>query len=278
MERIGLHRILELEPRGIRKGVPGPGGAGFQRDPLVVVKILEGLQAGHIRVEGKVPVAHAEGILGVHVIHLDPVPGDQGLAVDRGGAAEAGGTAPERRTEEAGQRGADKWGKAWSGRGYGGAWRAGLVSTRLGSGGVIQPMRIVLAASELFPYIKTGGLADAVGALASALAEKGHEVSVFIPGYRSVLEHPEAGDGRAQTAAQGRAGRSDSLRRGARLLAAPPPHGLPRLPRRILRPAQSLRHGRARLRGQCRPLPLLLQGHGRDDAPGGPPGRHRARP
>ncbi len=53
-------------------------------------------------------------------------------------------------------------------------------------------MRIVQAASELFPYVKTGGLADAVGALASALADKGHEVSVFIPGYRGVLEHPEA--------------------------------------------------------------------------------------
>ena len=53
-------------------------------------------------------------------------------------------------------------------------------------------MRIVLAASELFPYVKTGGLADAVGALASALAERGHEVSVFVPGYRTVLEHPEA--------------------------------------------------------------------------------------
>ena len=53
-------------------------------------------------------------------------------------------------------------------------------------------MRIVLAASELFPYVKTGGLADAVGALATALADKGHEVSVFVPGYRSLLEHPEA--------------------------------------------------------------------------------------
>ena len=49
-------------------------------------------------------------------------------------------------------------------------------------------MRIVHAASEMFPYIKTGGLADAVAALAGALADKGHEVAVFIPGYRSVLE------------------------------------------------------------------------------------------
>jgi starch synthase len=53
-------------------------------------------------------------------------------------------------------------------------------------------MKIVHVASELFPYIKTGGLADAVGALAAALADNGHEVSVFIPGYRAVLEHKDA--------------------------------------------------------------------------------------
>lgn len=53
-------------------------------------------------------------------------------------------------------------------------------------------MKIVHVASELFPYMKTGGLADAVAALAAALAEKGHEVSVFIPGYRAVLEHKDA--------------------------------------------------------------------------------------
>jgi starch synthase len=53
-------------------------------------------------------------------------------------------------------------------------------------------MKIVHAASEMFPYMKTGGLADAVGALAASLAEKGHEVSVFLPGYRSALEHRDA--------------------------------------------------------------------------------------
>lgn len=51
-------------------------------------------------------------------------------------------------------------------------------------------MRIVHAASELFPYIKTGGLADAVAALCGALADKGHELAVFLPGYRSVLDGP----------------------------------------------------------------------------------------
>jgi starch synthase len=53
-------------------------------------------------------------------------------------------------------------------------------------------MKIVHVASELFPYMKTGGLADAVGALATSLAEKGHEVCAFLPGYRAALEHPEA--------------------------------------------------------------------------------------
>ncbi len=53
-------------------------------------------------------------------------------------------------------------------------------------------MKIVHAASEMFPYVKTGGLADAVGALAVALAGRDHEVSVFLPGYRAVLEHKDA--------------------------------------------------------------------------------------
>jgi starch synthase len=53
-------------------------------------------------------------------------------------------------------------------------------------------MKIVHAASELFPFVKTGGLADAVGALTATFADKGHEVSVFVPGYPDVLAHPDA--------------------------------------------------------------------------------------
>ena len=53
-------------------------------------------------------------------------------------------------------------------------------------------MKIVHAASEFFPYMKTGGLADAVGALVGALADNGHEVSVFLPGYRAALAHKDA--------------------------------------------------------------------------------------
>lgn len=55
-------------------------------------------------------------------------------------------------------------------------------------------MKIVHAASELFPYVKTGGLADAVASLAGALADRGHEVAVFLPGYRGVVEHPDAAE------------------------------------------------------------------------------------
>ena len=58
--------------------------------------------------------------------------------------------------------------------------------------GYIGAMKIVHVASELFPYMKTGGLADAVAALAGTLADLGHEVSVFLPGYRTALEHADA--------------------------------------------------------------------------------------
>lgn len=46
-------------------------------------------------------------------------------------------------------------------------------------------MHVVFIASEMAPYAKTGGLGDVVGALPQALAELGHEVSVFIPLYAS---------------------------------------------------------------------------------------------
>jgi starch synthase len=43
----------------------------------------------------------------------------------------------------------------------------------------------------MYPYVKTGGLADAVGSLASTLADRGHDVAVFVPGYRTALEHKD---------------------------------------------------------------------------------------
>jgi len=52
-------------------------------------------------------------------------------------------------------------------------------------------MKIVHAASEMFPYLKTGGLADVTGALCKSLSSFGHDISIFIPGYRKLLESVE---------------------------------------------------------------------------------------
>ncbi|MDQ8203665.1 glycogen synthase GlgA [Pelagicoccus sp. SDUM812003] len=52
-------------------------------------------------------------------------------------------------------------------------------------------MKVVHAASEMFPFVKTGGLADVCGSLFKSLASVGHEVSFFLPGYRKILESKE---------------------------------------------------------------------------------------
>ncbi|MDO4484360.1 MAG: glycogen synthase GlgA, partial [Clostridia bacterium] len=49
-------------------------------------------------------------------------------------------------------------------------------------------MKILFAAGECVPFIKTGGLADVVGALAPVLASQGHDVRVMIPLYSAIPE------------------------------------------------------------------------------------------
>ena len=49
-------------------------------------------------------------------------------------------------------------------------------------------MKILFTASECVPFVKTGGLADVVGALAPVLAKKGHDVRVILPMYTAIAQ------------------------------------------------------------------------------------------
>jgi len=49
-------------------------------------------------------------------------------------------------------------------------------------------MRVLSVASECVPLIKTGGLADVVGALPAALAGQGIDMRVMVPAYAGILE------------------------------------------------------------------------------------------
>ena len=60
-------------------------------------------------------------------------------------------------------------------------------------------MRILHVASEMYPLIKTGGLADVVGALPQALTRRGLDTRVILPGFPSVL----AGVAKVKNAATG---------------------------------------------------------------------------
>lgn len=50
-------------------------------------------------------------------------------------------------------------------------------------------MRILYASSEVYPFAKTGGLADVAGALPPALERLGHEVKIIMPKYKAISEN-----------------------------------------------------------------------------------------
>ena len=56
-------------------------------------------------------------------------------------------------------------------------------------------MRVLSVASELYPLIKTGGLADVAGALPGALKPLGVAMRTLVPGYPAVLAGLTATDG-----------------------------------------------------------------------------------
>ncbi|WP_245575030.1 glycogen synthase GlgA [Chitinilyticum litopenaei] len=70
-------------------------------------------------------------------------------------------------------------------------------------------MRILHVAAELFPLLKTGGLADVVGALPLALGAGGADVRVLLPAFPAIL---------AGTNVEGEVARFDSFAGPARLL------------------------------------------------------------
>ena len=93
-----------------------------------------------------------------------------------------------------------------------------------------ESLHIAFVASEMAPFVKTGGLADVIGALPKALAALGHRVTVFLPAlrlHRRIRPGEFAGrDARARwTASRGSAGyfervlgdaRAGDLRRATR--------------------------------------------------------------
>jgi starch synthase len=50
------------------------------------------------------------------------------------------------------------------------------------------PLRVLHVAAEVFPIIKTGGLADVVAALPVAQAQQGADVRLLLPGYPAVMD------------------------------------------------------------------------------------------
>lgn len=57
-----------------------------------------------------------------------------------------------------------------------------------------MPLHVLAVASEIYPLIKTGGLADVAGALPGALKSHGVETVTLLPGYRPVMAKIGGGD------------------------------------------------------------------------------------
>ena len=57
----------------------------------------------------------------------------------------------------------------------------------------MKPMNVLSVASEAVPLVKTGGLADVVGALPAALAPHGVVLTTLLPGFPAVMQAVKRG-------------------------------------------------------------------------------------
>jgi len=58
----------------------------------------------------------------------------------------------------------------------------------------MRPIRVLSVASEIYPIIKTGGLADVAGALPIAIKAEGIEIRSLVPGYPAVMDAIESAE------------------------------------------------------------------------------------
>jgi len=52
-------------------------------------------------------------------------------------------------------------------------------------------LNILFASSEVYPLIKTGGLADVASGLPRAIAELGHDIRIILPAYKQIIDEQE---------------------------------------------------------------------------------------
>src|SRR5215472_4504434 len=83
----------------------------------------------------------------------------------------------------------------------------------------MRPLRVLMISSEVDPFARTGGLGDAVGGLADAVAELGHEVLVVTPLYGVTKVPP--GSARWQATVHARVGWGAADVREAGVVEAP---------------------------------------------------------
>lgn len=83
-------------------------------------------------------------------------------------------------------------------------------------------MKVAIVAAEIAPDAKAGGLADVIAALPSAMADRGAEPCVVLPGYRALLQRPDI-----RTVAEGLSAPLGSNHETFRLLRTDEAGGIP---------------------------------------------------